>query len=128
MGASELRTRLDISREQVYRLVIGDDFPRCYADLAQGKLWLTEDVDAWLSAWTPGQHDSAPVNAATNRHPLMGAHEIRARLGGISRQRAYQITLRGDFPEPVAQLMQGKVWLAAEIEEWHHLHRSPERV
>jgi hypothetical protein len=27
----------------------------------------------------------------------MGAHEIRIRLGGVSRQRAYQITSRADF-------------------------------
>ncbi|GIE84134.1 hypothetical protein Are01nite_06140 [Actinoplanes regularis] len=33
---------------------------------------------------------------------LMGAHEIRIRLGGVSRQRAYQITSRADFPKPVA--------------------------
>ena len=55
---------------------------------------------------------------------LMGAHEIRLRLGGISRQRIYQITSRADFPAPVADLAQGKVWLTAEVESWIAEHRA----
>ena len=54
---------------------------------------------------------------------LMGAHEIRIRLGGVSRQRAYQITSRADFPKPVADLAQGKVWLADDVEAWMKVHR-----
>lgn len=50
------------------------------------------------------------------RPRLMGAHEIRARLGNISRQRVYQLTSRADFPAPVADLAQGKVWLADEVD------------
>ena len=53
----------------------------------------------------------------------MGAHEIRIRLGGVSRQRAYQITSRTDFPKPVADLAQGKVWLADDVEAWMKVHR-----
>ncbi|GAB1644384.1 DNA-binding protein [Krasilnikovia sp. MM14-A1259] len=53
----------------------------------------------------------------------MGAHEIRIRLGGISRQRAYQITSRADFPGPVAGLEQGKVWLVEDVETWISVHR-----
>jgi prophage regulatory protein len=49
---------------------------------------------------------------------LVGAHEIRLRFGGISRQRVYQLTSRTDFPAPVAELAQGKVWLADEVEAW----------
>ncbi|MEV4280813.1 helix-turn-helix transcriptional regulator [Actinoplanes xinjiangensis] len=49
---------------------------------------------------------------------LYGAHEIRLHFGGISRQRVYQLTSRTDFPEPVADLAQGKVWLADEVEAW----------
>jgi prophage regulatory protein len=49
---------------------------------------------------------------------LVGAHEIRLLFGGISPQRVYQITSRPDFPEPVADLAQGKVWLAAEAQAW----------
>jgi len=48
----------------------------------------------------------------------MGAHEIRMRLGGISRQRVYAITSHRSFPAPIAELQQGKVWLASDVEEW----------
>lgn len=49
---------------------------------------------------------------------LVGAHEIRVRLGGISRQRTYQLTSRADFPKPLAELQQGKIWSAADVEAW----------
>ena len=49
---------------------------------------------------------------------LMGSAEIRVRLGGISRQRVYQITTRRDFPEPIAKLEMGNVWLAEDVEAW----------
>jgi prophage regulatory protein len=49
---------------------------------------------------------------------IVGAHEIRVRLGGVSRQRVYQITSRPDFPKPVADLAQGKVWLVDDVEAW----------
>ncbi|GAB1692734.1 helix-turn-helix transcriptional regulator [Krasilnikovia sp. M28-CT-15] len=55
----------------------------------------------------------------------MGAHEIRVRLGGVSRQRTYQITSRRDFPEPIAELGQGKVWLAEAVEAWIKARRKP---
>ena len=54
---------------------------------------------------------------------LMGAHEIRIRLGGVSRQRAYQITSRADFPKPLADLAQGKVWATDDVEAWMKIHR-----
>ncbi|MDR6319998.1 DNA-binding protein [Actinoplanes couchii] len=54
---------------------------------------------------------------------FMGAHEIRVRLGGVSRQRAYMITNRTDFPEPIADLSQGKVWLTGDVESWMSIHR-----
>lgn len=53
----------------------------------------------------------------------MGAHEIRERLGGISRQRVYQITSRADFPKPVADLAQGKIWTVDDVEAWIKDHR-----
>jgi prophage regulatory protein len=54
----------------------------------------------------------------------MGAHEIRVRLGGISRQRVYQLTSRRDFRAPVAELRQGKIWLTDDIEAWIVQHRG----
>ncbi|MBB2940637.1 putative DNA-binding transcriptional regulator AlpA [Actinoplanes lutulentus] len=55
---------------------------------------------------------------------LMGAHEIRVRLGGISRQRVYELSSRADFPAPVADLAQGKVWLTSDVEEWIAVRRK----
>jgi prophage regulatory protein len=58
-----------------------------------------------------------------SRH-LMGAAEIRQRLGGISRQRVYQLTQRADWPEPYDGLVQGKVWRREDVEAWVTEHRS----
>lgn len=62
---------------------------------------------------------------ATKPVRLMGAHEVRVRLGSVSRQRAYQLTSRADFPAPVSDLKQGKVWLADDVEAWVRVHRRP---
>jgi prophage regulatory protein len=53
---------------------------------------------------------------------ILGAHEIRVRLG-VSRQRVYQIISRPDFPKPAADLAQGKVWLADDVDAWIEHHR-----
>lgn len=52
----------------------------------------------------------------------MGAMEIQARLG-ISRQWTYVLIGRRSFPEPVAELGMGKVWLAEDVEAWIAEHR-----
>ncbi|XVU25200.1 DNA-binding protein [Actinoplanes sp. CA-054009] len=49
---------------------------------------------------------------------LMGIAEIRARMGGITRQRVYQLALRPDWPEPYDELVQGRVWQIDDIEAW----------
>jgi predicted DNA-binding transcriptional regulator AlpA len=58
---------------------------------------------------------------------LVGAHEIRVRLGGLSRQRVYQLTNRPDFPTPVADLAAGKIWLAEDVELWISARRARKR-
>ena len=63
------------------------------------------------------------MGMAQTRLQLMGAHKIRVRPGGDSRHRVYQITSRADFPAPVADLVQGKVWLTADVEAWAAVHR-----
>jgi prophage regulatory protein len=49
---------------------------------------------------------------------LVGPAEIGIMLGGLSRQRVYQLTSRGDFPEPVAVLSNGKVWNHSDVRAW----------
>jgi prophage regulatory protein len=53
---------------------------------------------------------------------VMGANEIAERLG-VTRQRAYQITARRDFPEPLAHLAMGQVWDTADVEAWIKVRR-----
>lgn len=47
----------------------------------------------------------------------MGPEEIRVRLG-VSRQRAYILIGRRDFPAPWRELAMGKVWRSTEVEAW----------
>jgi len=49
---------------------------------------------------------------------LVGSHEIRKMLGGISRQRTYSITGKPDFPRPIRALRSGRIWDANEVEAW----------
>jgi len=47
---------------------------------------------------------------------------------GLSRQRVHQLAARSDFPRPVAELAQGKVWALADIQAWISTHRAaPDR-
>lgn len=55
----------------------------------------------------------------------MGTAEIRRRLGGISRQRIWQLTNRTDFPKPYDVLIQGKVWRKGDVEAWIAEKRPP---
>lgn len=49
VGAQEIRDRLGVTRQRVYQLAARSDFPRPVAVLAQGKLWLAEEVEEWIS-------------------------------------------------------------------------------
>ncbi|MGZ6838725.1 MAG: helix-turn-helix transcriptional regulator [Blastococcus sp.] len=51
-------------------------------------------------------------------HHLVGAHEIGVLLGGLSRQRVYQLTSRNDFPAPAVVLKGGSVWHREDVEAW----------
>jgi prophage regulatory protein len=53
---------------------------------------------------------------------LMGAAEIQARLG-YSRQWTYALIQRRSFPEPIAVLAMGSVWLAQDVEKWVEQNR-----
>ncbi|GGK95770.1 helix-turn-helix transcriptional regulator [Mangrovihabitans endophyticus] len=50
VGAHEIRLILgDISRQRVYQLTKRTDFPTPAAALKQGKVWLTDEVEEWIS-------------------------------------------------------------------------------
>mgnify|MGYP000633953377 CR=1 FL=1 len=44
---------------------------------------------------------------------------------GVSRQRVHVITRSKGFPEPVAELAMGSVWLKADVERWIQENRPP---
>nr|MDT0663299.1 helix-turn-helix domain-containing protein [Micromonospora sp. DSM 115978] len=53
---------------------------------------------------------------------LMGTAEVAEYLG-ISRQWADVITSRRTFPEPVATLKGGRIWLAEDVERYAEQRR-----
>lgn len=55
---------------------------------------------------------------------FVGAAEIGEMLGGVSRQRVYQIVSRPDFPAAVHEFRMGKIWRTADVEEWIREHRA----
>jgi len=50
VGAHEIRALLGVSRQRVYQLAGRSDFPRPVATLAQGKIWLINDIEAWIGS------------------------------------------------------------------------------
>ena len=49
--------------------------------------------------------------------PLVAAQEIALMLD-VSRQRVSQLAASAGFPEPVAELGVGRIWLREDIEAW----------
>jgi predicted DNA-binding transcriptional regulator AlpA len=48
-GAHEVRELLGVSRQRVYQLAARSDFPKPIAVLAQGKIWLIEEIEEWIA-------------------------------------------------------------------------------
>jgi predicted DNA-binding transcriptional regulator AlpA len=53
---------------------------------------------------------------------VMGVSEIARRLGNTP-QWTSQLVNRREFPEPLARLAMGQVWLADDVEAWIAEHR-----
>ena len=56
IGAHEIRDWLGVSRQRVYQLAGQADFPKPVATLAQGKIWLVDDIAAWIGTHRPALH------------------------------------------------------------------------
>jgi prophage regulatory protein len=56
----------------------------------------------------------------------MGPEEIRERLG-VSRQRAYILMGRKDFPDPWRELSMGKVWRSTDVETYARQREQRQR-
>jgi hypothetical protein len=53
MGAAEIQARLRLSKQRTHVLTNRKGFPDPQAELAMGKVWLAEDVEAWIAANRP---------------------------------------------------------------------------
>lgn len=53
MGAAEIGRRLQLSKQRTYILIGRKGFPDPQAELAMGKVWLTDDVEAWIAQNRP---------------------------------------------------------------------------
>ncbi|WP_433789254.1 DNA-binding protein [Actinoplanes sp. CA-252034] len=56
VGNREIRILLGgISRQRTYKITQRPDFPRPVAHLAQGAVWLGDQVEEWITAYRPGE-------------------------------------------------------------------------
>lgn len=53
MGSREIEERLGVSRQRVQQLIARPDWPAPYDELAMGKVWRIEDVEAWVRVNRP---------------------------------------------------------------------------
>ena len=53
MGQQEIRDRLGYSRQHTANLINDYRFPRPAYELAMGRIWLAEDVEAWIKTHRP---------------------------------------------------------------------------
>lgn len=65
MGAREIEDRLGVSRQRVHQLTARPDWPAAYDELAMGKVWRIEDVEAWIRDHRPALHDAEPGPTVT---------------------------------------------------------------
>lgn len=72
------------------------------------------DRQGWSSSTSAGGLPFAFVGRKLN---LVGAAEI-ANMLGVSRQRVNQIVREKGFPDPVAELTAGRIWLLEDVQAW----------
>lgn len=53
MGSREIELRLGVSRQRINQLTNRPDWPAPYDELAMGKVWRIEDIEAWIAANRP---------------------------------------------------------------------------
>lgn len=87
-----------------------------------------------LTGYTTIERERASVSSATlavvpprKVLDLVGLNEI-GNMVGVTRQRAFMLARRLDFPEPVANLATGRLWRRVDVERWaNKWDRSPGR-
>ena len=70
VGLSEIATMLGVSRQRASQLVRDyDDFPAPVAELASGRIWETETVEAWANAH-PVRPPGRPVSQSGQKEEV----------------------------------------------------------
>jgi predicted DNA-binding transcriptional regulator AlpA len=49
VGVAEIKDLIGVSRQRVYQMAKKPDFPRPYATMAQGQVWQTGEIEAWIA-------------------------------------------------------------------------------
>jgi prophage regulatory protein len=64
MGAAEIAQRLGVSRQRVSQITSRDTFPRPVIELASGRIWETEAVEAWIAEHRPDRAKGTDAHQA----------------------------------------------------------------
>jgi prophage regulatory protein len=60
VGTAELEVLLNVSPARVFQLVVRPDFPDPWARVRAGRMWRTEDIQAWAKAEGRALHPLPP--------------------------------------------------------------------
>jgi hypothetical protein len=60
----------------------------------------------------------APAADTPAQVALVGLNEIHNQIVEVTRERVLGLTLRDDFPEPMAELGMGDIWFGEEVAAW----------
>lgn len=77
MGQAEIADRLGVSRQRVQQLIARPDWPKPFDTLAMGKVWRTEDIEAWIAEY----RKTDPGAAESDRDGPLGRRHGRRREG-----------------------------------------------
>ncbi|WP_232344275.1 hypothetical protein [Actinoplanes awajinensis] len=55
MGAAEIQARLELTKGEFNGLGADESFPEPLSTLHSGRVWLTEDIEAWIATHRPDQ-------------------------------------------------------------------------
>lgn len=99
-----------------------------YTDAAHKALRWAAELPAVRARTMSGPQRLLVESAAARAREwdLLGAKEIAERLG-VSTARVRQLEQRPDFPTPVSELAGGRVYRAADIDEFARRPRTPGR-
>ena len=58
---ADVRSRVGLSRSQIYRQISSGDFPKAYSLGARAVAWLESDIEAWIESRVRGEGTVSPT-------------------------------------------------------------------